>query len=529
MKAQNTAENPVIKTVDELQQLRGLLCQKEEKIQQLEQQLDWFKKQLFGQKSEKREYFDNSQQLRLGGIFDAEPKPEQLEKEKTTITYQRGKAKKNPLDGSPEDSGLRFDPSVPVETIELPAPELIGEDKDDYTVIDYKTTYRLAQRVSSYVVLKYTRPVVKHKTQQTIKAPAAPANVLEKSVADVTLLVGLLLSKFLYHLPLYRQHQQMAGSGIILARSTLTNLTKRAIELLRPIYEAQLAHILLSKILAIDETYIKAGKAGKGKLQQAYFWPIFGDANEVCFTFSLTRGATHLKQVLGNYTGTILSDGYKAYECYAERIKELMHALCWSHSRRTFVEAQPYESATSAEALAMIGKLYVIEQKIRDEKLDRNAKQAYRKQHAGPVVDAFFTWCDTQLARGDLLPSNPLSKALNYVKKREAGLRLFLTDPDIPLDTNHLERILRCIPMGRRNWLFCWTEIGAEHVGMIQSLLATCRLHNVNPYDYLVDVLQRVEQHPAKDVIELTPRVWKQRFANNPLRSDLYKRQQGII
>ncbi len=86
-----------------------------------------------------------------------------------------------------------------------------------------------------------------------------------------------------------------------------------------------------------------------------------------------------------------------------------------------------------------------------------------------------------------------------------------------------MERALRVIPMGRKNWLFSWTEVGAEHIGVIQSLLVTCRLHDVNPYDYLVDVLQRVSLHPASQVEQLTPRQWKQLFANQPLRSDLQR------
>lgn len=90
------------------------------------------------------------------------------------------------------------------------------------------------------------------------------------------------------------------------------------------------------------------------------------------------------------------------------------------------------------------------------------------------------------------------------------------------MDTNHLERALRVIPMGRRNWLFTWTEMGARQVGIVQSLLTTCRLHEINPYDYLVDVLQRVGKHPASRVEELTPRLWKQHFAVVTLRSDLY-------
>ena len=137
------------------------------------------------------------------------------------------------------------------------------------------------------------------------------------------------------------------------------------------------------------------------------------------------------------------------------------------------------------------------------------------------MVDAFFSWCHEQRQRIDLVNSNPLSKALAYAMKREHALKVFLSDPDVPPDTNHLERALRVIPMGRRNWLFSWTEVGAEQVGIIQSLLVTCKLHDVNPYDYLVDVLQRVGSHPASRVEELTPRVWKEHFADNPLRSDL--------
>lgn len=136
-------------------------------------------------------------------------------------------------------------------------------------------------------------------------------------------------------------------------------------------------------------------------------------------------------------------------------------------------------------------------------------------------MDQFFEWVDRQFERQGLLPSNPLTKALGYVRQRRAGLEVFLQDADVPMDTNHLERALRPIPMGRKNWNFCWTEVGAQHAGIVQSLIATCRLHDVDPYTYLVDVLQRVGQHPASRVHELTPRLWKQHFAQAPLRSDL--------
>src|SRR5690554_5322061 len=141
--------------------------------------------------------------------------------------------------------------------------------------------------------------------------------------------------------------------------------------------------------------------------------------------------------------------------------------------------------------------------------------------HSKPVVSDFFQWCRDQLAQGGLVPSDPLTKALNYVLSREASLTVFLEDPDVQPDTNHLERVLRPIPMGKKNWMFCWTELGAEHLGIIQSLITTCKLHGLNPYTYLVDVLQRISQHPARDIADpdLTLRVWKLRFADKPLRS----------
>jgi len=137
-------------------------------------------------------------------------------------------------------------------------------------------------------------------------------------------------------------------------------------------------------------------------------------------------------------------------------------------------------------------------------------------------VQVFFDWIDQQIERQGLLPSSPFTQALGYARERRVGLEVFLDDPDVPMDTNHLERALRVIPMGRRNWLFTWTELGAKHVGIIQSLLTTCRLHEISPYDYLVDVLQRIDRHPASRVAELTPRLWKETFAASLLRSDLY-------
>ena len=199
-------------------------------------------------------------------------------------------------------------------------------------------------------------------------------------------------------------------------------------------------------------------------------------------------------------------DGYSAYATYAAKA-QITHALCWAHTRRLVFEAQDAEPHAAAHGLDLIGALYAVEQRIQEQNLSAARKPDYRLLHAKPLVEQFFGWVNQSFESQGLLPSNPLTKALAYARERRAGWEVFLTDPEVPIDTNHLERALRAIPMGRKNWLFSGTELGAKHAGIIQSLIVTCRLHQTDPYDYLADVLQRVGQHPAAGVHELTPRL----------------------
>ncbi len=483
----------------------------------LKHQLEWFKRQLFGRKSEKR-LIENPDQLDLAALLgDAVVPGEPPPSEQITYTRRKGKQRS---DDCVTDAGLRFDDRVPVESIELSAPQLRRPDADQYEIIDYKVTRRLAQRPGSYVVLEYRRPVLRDKRRRTLTEVPAPSGVLDNSLADVSFLAGLLVDKFLYHLPLYRQHQRLADAGITLSRSTLTRYVQQAIELVRPVYDAQWRHILQSRVLAMDETPIKAGRAGKGKMRQTWYWPIYGEDDEICFTWSPSRGSDHVVAQLGQFAGTLLTDGYAAYDAYAKHRSQITQAQCWAHLRRYFERAQASDPAAD-EALTLIGELYRTEREIRARKLTDQAKLDYRNRHALPIVDALFGWCHVQRQRVNLVNSEPLAKALAYADNHRDQLKVYLGDPAVPMDTNHLERALRVIPMGRKAWLFNWTEVGAKQVGIIQSLLTTCRLHNVDPYAYLVDVLQRIALHPARDVEQLTPRRWKTLFAANPLRSDL--------
>jgi transposase len=494
-------------------------------VQSQAARIAWFEKQLFGSKSEKR-IIDSPQQFNLLTEPTATEVP--LEEKQLTITYQRGTAKKNRPEDCVTDAGLRFSDDVPVEIIRITPPELAGDGANDYDIIDTKISRKLAQQPASYVVLQYEMPVIKHKQTQAVKSTAMPEQVLDSSIADVSLLAGLLVDKFLYHLPLYRQHSRMSLQGVTVSRASLTNWTKRTIELLRPIVEAQLTNVLSSKILAMDETPIKASRGQKGKMKTGYFWPIYGEDHEVVFTFNESRGRQHIEDVLKqHFQGTLITDGYSAYARFAEQTQGVTHAQCWVHSRRNFIEAESIDKHAVDHALDFIGRLYKIEAHIADKKLADEKKREHRLTHSKPIADDFFVWCAQQSQRQDLTPKHVLRKALNYVLARENELRVFLEDPQVPMDTNHLEREIRPITLGRKNWLFCWTELGAEHVGLIQSLISTCKLHDINPNTYLTDVLQRISIHPASQVADLTPRLWKEKFAKNPLRSVLQRKAEN--
>lgn len=500
----------------ELEALREMNAMLTDQVVKLKQQLDWFKRQLFGKKSEKRLITDNPNQCSL---FDGVALPESTQNKPATRQVAAHKRRIKERDGCATDAGLRFDENVPVKVVEILPDELQGANADDYEIVSYKVTYQLAQQQASYLVIKEQRPVIRKKSTQQLITTPAPVRVLEKSIADVSFLAGMLVDKFQFHLPFYRQHQRLTEAGITLSRGLLTQLSAKAIALLKPIADAQFRNVLLSKVLAIDETPIRAGRAKPGVMKQGYFWPMHGDQGEIAFHYCASRSGKELVPLLQDYQGILLTDGYAPYERFAAARASIQHAQCWAHTRRCFDKALKIEPDAAREALDIIGAMYKQEEDIRKHLMDDDKKLAHRQAYTAPIVQHFWKWCYEQTQRLDLTPTNPLSAALQYALKRKAALEMFLNNAGIPIDTNHLERGLRCIPMGKENWLFCWTESGAEDVAVIQSLIATCRLQGINAYDYFVDVLQRVGKHRASEIDTLTPRLWKEHFAKSPMRS----------
>ena len=238
------------------------------KITTLEHQLDWFRRQLFGKKSERFAPAPDPTQMYLGELA-ALPTTAAVEKRREIAAHTRRAASGNRSDAG--ESLPFFDESrVPMETIRASSPEVAGLSEDQYEVIGEKVTYRLAQRPGSYLVIKYLRPVIKRLDTQTISCAPAPAGVIEGSRADVSFCAGMLVDKCAYHLPLYRIHQRLVDTGINVSRPWLTQLSQQIIALLEPIYDAQFDAIRSSRVMAMDETPIKAGRS-EGKMKTGYF------------------------------------------------------------------------------------------------------------------------------------------------------------------------------------------------------------------------------------------------------------------
>jgi hypothetical protein len=217
-----------------------------------------------------------------------------------------------------------------------------------------------------------------------------------------------------------------------------------------------------------------------------------------------------VEEILGQYCGTLLTDGFEGYEKYCAKFPDVVHALCWAHARRHFVKAEEVEEKLVDEAMMFIGKLYEIESKIREKNLSGTDKRTFRQERSTIIVNSFFLWLEEQRPIVEKLPKSPFSKAVSYTLSRRGGLSVFLSNPDVPLDTNHLERENKKKAIGAHNWLFNWSEAGARHMATLYSLLSTCKINGIDQHAYLFDVLTKITSVRGTKFADLVPRRWSQ-------------------
>jgi transposase len=351
------------------------------------------------------------------------------------------------------------------------------------------------------------------KTAGIIQAPA-PARLIAGGLPTEALVADIIVSKYAWHLPLYRQSQMIASDGIEINRSTLAHWVGFAAFELAPLHTRLVAILKSSSKLFADETRCPVLDPGRGRTKTGYLWAIArddrpwsgSDPPAVAYLYAPGRGAEHALRHLAGYAGVLQVDGYAAYGALtdAKRVAgPVTLALCWSHFRRRFYDiAKGGNAPIATEALGRIGTLYTIEAEIRGQGAD--ARCAARQARSKPIVDAMKPWLDEQLRR---LPGRSLlAEAIRYGVRHWAGLGRFLDDGRIEIDTNAVERSMRPIALNRKNALFAGSDEGGANWAIIASLIETAKLNGVSPHAWLAETLTKlVNLWPQSRIDELMP------------------------
>jgi transposase len=384
-------------------------------------------------------------------------------------------------------------------------------------VIGEETSERLDVIPAQFRVIVTHRPKYACRAceEAVVQAPA-PERLIKGGLPTEAMVAHVLVGKYAWHLPLYRQAQMLLAHGIDIKRAILAFWVGYAAAELKPLYLRLRELILSSGKIAVDETVVPVLDPGRGCTKKGYFWAVARDDRAwagpdppaVAYSYAPGRGAVHALKLLDRYHGVVQCDGYAAYKTIANAAcdEAITLAFCWAHLRRKFYDiAKDGNAPIASEALERIAKLYVIEKTIRGQTAD--ARRAVRQQRSKPLVLELKTWFEQQLARvsGKSLVAGVIRYALNHWD----GLTRFLDDGRIELDTNVVERSIRPIVLNRKNALFAGHDQGAENWACIASLIETCKLNGIDPESYFTDVLSKlVNLWPASRLDELMPWAW---------------------
>ena len=340
-----------------------------------------------------------------------------------------------------------------------------------------------------------------------VTAPGAP-KVVEKGQYGASFLAHLTVAKCADHTPIYRLEKAFQRQGIPVARSTMNELLHRASTILAPLWTRLLDVVRVRHVVAADETRLRIVRDKSGKTKNGFVWT-FGarddeDGLDVAYVFAEDRSGATPKKLLEGTTGVLLVDGYSGYNIVDE-VSSRRRAACHAHLRRYFHEALP-TAPVAQEMLDLVAELYIAEHAADAQGLLGSAKLEFRKERAGPVRARMRAWLDAEKERHP--PKSPIAAAIRYAENQWEELGVFLDDALVPLDNNGSERALRRIALGRKNYLFVHDSDAGASLAGLYSLVATCEARRINPFEYLVDVLTRVQDHPASGIDQLLPGAW---------------------
>ena len=468
----------------------------------------------FGQSSEKRTYLLCDGQLSLfeqAGDGVTEKTPEEAssaEKQEVPVSAHTRK---------PKRTMEELCANIPEETVMVDLPEeqkftadgrplkCIGTDDVRMELI--REPSRVYKRV--YRCKVYADPKAEEETGQAdIRRPHVPAPLLPHSYASASVVTDIIVKKYADALPLYRQEQMWKRHGVELKRNTMANWVVQTAEAyLKPFSDAFLTELLRQSVIHADETVLQVNKEpGREATAESRIWAYASSKRAErqirYFCYEQSRKGACAEKVLGDYTGVVVSDGYSGYNILSKAVR----AGCWAHARRKWVEAMP-EGATKENALAAKGldycsRLFEVEQKLED--LTDAERRKRRQLLSKPIVDAYYAWLDTIFK-----PAGKLKKAITYSLNQREFLCAFLDHGEIEISNNQVENAIRPIVVGRKNWLFCDTQAGANASVIVFTVLETAKANSLNPEAYLNHLLtvlpDRFTADPKASVDDLMP------------------------
>lgn len=495
----------------------AVLQQKDDLIKQLTDQLSWYRRKLWKPQSEK--YIPQDPNQRKIDFEGLDILPEEVESikeaEKEIISYERAKPEKKKK-----------------HPVRLPLPDFLRREEEiiepegidqNWVRIGEEITEVLEHKPGELYVRRIVRPkyALKKKLQQeaennqeaveTIKTASLPLMPLPRSNAGASLLAELLMGKYLYHQPFHRQLSMFKLIGMSIPASTVSNWFMGSCDLLRALYFRLREIVLASDYIQVDESTVPVIDNEKHRAVKAYLWTVRSVMEKLVF-FHYDKGSRAQKvvvELLHGYKGAVQTDGYEAYSIY-EHKKGVLLLGCWAHARRKFTEALKEDKAGAEYALEQIGMLYKVEVMATDENMTHGQRADLRKRLAYPILCAFEKWIVGHYPK--VMSKGRMGKALSYTYSLFHRLSRYHLDGRYQMDNNLVENAIRPLALGRKNYLFCGNHDAAENAAIMYSLLGCCNANDVNPREWLTDVLTRIPYYNndySLDLADLLPHNWK--------------------
>ena len=461
------------------------------RIASLEHQLQQLYKLINGFKSENFVTEAIIDQLSLFGEDTVEAV---VETPQETITYTRDKKKHQGRNALPEH---------------LPVREVIIEPEEDTTglkKIGEEISETLEYTPASLIKRRTIRPKYAKPEGEGVLIADLPSRPIDKAIVEACLLAHILVSKYVDHLPFYRQIQMFKRDfGWEPAQSTMSDWMASCCQLLEPLYNTLKQKILDSNYIQADESPIKVQDSDKANsTHQGYQW-VYNDPLQklVLFNYRKGRGQNGPKELLADYSGYLQCDGYPVYDKIGTN-PNITLAGCLVHARRKFHESLLSDKKRAQTALALFRKMYLEERAIKEDvQNDFIKRKALRDKKIKPLLAQIKTWIQTE--QFNVLPKSPIGKAMTYFVNQYPKLEAIFEDGRIELDNNLIENAIRPMAIGRKNYLFCGSHKAAQNAAMLYSFFGSCKMQNINPREWLADTLQKISDHSIQKLEELLP------------------------